>query len=485
MSERIHQERTEESPRRFEATPSKSTPLSTKGFAYNDSTATLMRKIKAEQKKNPPPRLVDNRPEAIQMRKLKAHIQEQQKKNPPPRLVDNRPEAIQMRKLKAHIQEQQKIDPFFYLRENTPVQQQTNDATTTEAPLQKKENKTGLPDDLKTGVENLSGLAMDDVKVHYNSPKPAQLQAHAYAQGTDIHLAPGQEKHLPHEAWHVVQQKQGRVKPTTQLKGKVNVNDDPKLEKEADVMGGKAKRLTTENAIKKLDRKNTDSAKTIQKIRIEEGYNIIDYASLYDYIEDDFGIDESMSQDLKDELVALKLKDIDFIKEDYEGITLVIDDQTQLLNFIKLLSKGHESINEIIEKFSPKKNLPHQFHTAKEKGVNEDGLKWLDKNKNNKLAHSFSKAKTVGELTTKWGNDDYSNALKHKKTNSALQALKKGHVTKAKENFIEVLNFRIKQNNDQATLETDEKSKENQRDGHDHFIKVLKGIIEQLDKYPN
>jgi len=52
---------------------------------------------------------------------------------------------------------------------------------------------------------------MDDVKVHSNSDKPAQINAHAYAQGTDIHPASGQEKHFPHEAWHVVQQKQGRV----------------------------------------------------------------------------------------------------------------------------------------------------------------------------------------------------------------------------------------------------------------------------------
>jgi hypothetical protein len=87
-------------------------------------------------------------------------------------------------------------------------------------PIQKKSNKTGLPDNLKAGIENLSGLSMDDVKVHYNSAKPAGLQAHAYAQGSQIHLAPGQEKHLPHEAWHVVQQKQGRVKPTLQMKGK-------------------------------------------------------------------------------------------------------------------------------------------------------------------------------------------------------------------------------------------------------------------------
>ncbi len=97
-------------------------------------------------------------------------------------------------------------------------------------------NKTGLPDDLKTGIENLSGYSMDDVRVHYNSGKPAQLQALAYTQGTDIHVAPGQEKHLPHEAWHVVQQKQGRVQPTMQLQG-VNVNDNEGLEKEADVMG--------------------------------------------------------------------------------------------------------------------------------------------------------------------------------------------------------------------------------------------------------
>ncbi|NHN24915.1 DUF4157 domain-containing protein [Flavobacterium jejuense] len=110
--------------------------------------------------------------------------------------------------------------------------------------IQKKTNNTGLPDNLKSGIENLSGHAMDDVKVHYNSDKPAQLNAHAYAQGSEIHLASGQEKHLPHEAWHVVQQKQGRVKPTMQMKGKVNVNDDTGLEKEADVMGAKALQIT-------------------------------------------------------------------------------------------------------------------------------------------------------------------------------------------------------------------------------------------------
>ncbi len=80
-------------------------------------------------------------------------------------------------------------------------------------------NNTGLPDNLKTGLESLSGMNLDDVKVHYNSKKPSSIGALAYTQGTDIHLGPGQERHLAHEGWHVVQQKQGRVKPTMQIGG--------------------------------------------------------------------------------------------------------------------------------------------------------------------------------------------------------------------------------------------------------------------------
>ena len=131
--------------------------------------------------------------------------------------VDNRPEAVAQRKLQT-------------MANNHAPQK----------PIQKKKNNMGLPDNLKSGIEKLSGYSMDDVTVHYNSDKPAQLQAHAYAQGTDIHLASGQEKHLPHEAWHVVQQKKAKVRPTLQIKGEVNLNDDTGLEKEADVMGAKA-----------------------------------------------------------------------------------------------------------------------------------------------------------------------------------------------------------------------------------------------------
>ncbi len=84
-------------------------------------------------------------------------------------------------------------------------------------------NKTGLPDNLKAGIENFSGQSLSKVKVHYNSPAPAQLQAHAYAQGNQTHSAAGQDKHVAHEAWHVVQQKQGRVQPTTSVTGSTPV----------------------------------------------------------------------------------------------------------------------------------------------------------------------------------------------------------------------------------------------------------------------
>ncbi|TKC88847.1 DUF4157 domain-containing protein [Trinickia terrae] len=147
-------------------------------------------------------------------------------------------------------------------------------------PLQKKEeepaDRSGLPAQLKHGIESLSGYSMDDVKVHYNSSRPAQLQAHAYAQGTDIHLAPGQERHLPHEAWHVVQQKQGRVRPTMQMKGGVPVNDDQGLEREADVMGQRAVQMRAQPPGEKahLPIPGSSDSRVAQRYTVENGYRI-------------------------------------------------------------------------------------------------------------------------------------------------------------------------------------------------------------------
>lgn len=102
-----------------------------------------------------------------------------------------------------------------------------------------KAGRTGLPDALRGGLERLSGESLSDVEVHYDSPKPARLHALAYTRGTEIHMGPGQAHHLAHEAWHVVQQKQGRVQPTTRA-GTHPVNDNIELEREADTMGRRA-----------------------------------------------------------------------------------------------------------------------------------------------------------------------------------------------------------------------------------------------------
>ena len=181
--------------------------------------------------------------------------------------VDNRSEAIVQRKLQElanNSPHAKKIAQFQVMADNQSAQQQ---------PIQKKENNTGLPNNLKTGVENLSGISLDDVKVHRNSDKPAQLQAHAYAQGTDIHLGAGQEKHLPHEAWHVVQQKQGRVKPTLQMKSGVLVNDETGLEKEADMMGLKA--LSTLTQLKQTTELIQGKFGTIQLLNDDDSDSLL------------------------------------------------------------------------------------------------------------------------------------------------------------------------------------------------------------------
>jgi hypothetical protein len=188
-------------------------------------------------------------PAAAQLRKL----DEKHPKQAIPKLDKKKPAqpkwmaAAQLKRLdeKRPAQAKKKEEPMQHKKKEEPRQHkmagevaqpqeiaQLQDTATT--------NRTGLPDQLKSGIESLSGISMDNVNVHYNSAKPAQLNALAYAQGTDIHVAAGQERHLPHEAWHVVQQAQGRVQPTMQMNDGALVNDDKGLEQEADVMGSRA-----------------------------------------------------------------------------------------------------------------------------------------------------------------------------------------------------------------------------------------------------
>jgi hypothetical protein len=133
----------------------------------------------------------------------------------------------------------------------------------------------GLPEPLRASIEALSGVAMDGVTVHRDSPRPAQMNALAFAHGAEIHLGPGQERHLPHEAWHVVQQMQGRARPSLEARG-VQYGLDAGLEREADVMGERAAAsvLTAPAGLARMRAVPVVQAKTQQQIARHGSFDI-------------------------------------------------------------------------------------------------------------------------------------------------------------------------------------------------------------------
>jgi hypothetical protein len=209
--------------------------------ARNDSDAAQTDTARTVAQKRD---LADNWPEAAAQRKLAEMM------NDSPRMLQQRALSDAIHNSPRMVAQRHEMNPLF----GRAVKPQGDGAMPAEAsPAQREEktNNTGLPNQLKSGIESLSRMSMDHVKVHYNSNKPAQLQAHAYAQGSEIHLGAGQERHLPHEAWHIVQQAQGRVRPTLQMKAGA-VNDDPSLEKEADMMGEKAAQFEGDHVARNL-----------------------------------------------------------------------------------------------------------------------------------------------------------------------------------------------------------------------------------------
>ena len=111
-----------------------------------------------------------------------------------------------------------------------------------------------LPERLRWVLEQLSGYDLRDVRVYRASPLPARVGARAFALGTDIHLSIKAEDALEHEAWHVVQQKQGRVRATRTVSledpqlGVTGLNADELLEREAEAMGRMARSLVLSGA---------------------------------------------------------------------------------------------------------------------------------------------------------------------------------------------------------------------------------------------
>ncbi|SCY14493.1 eCIS core domain-containing protein [Desulfoluna spongiiphila] len=130
-----------------------------------------------------------------------------------------------------------------------PVSRDTPDAVQRRcgALVAQAKNTTGMPDNVKEGMQRSFQSDFSNVTVHPSSSKAPALGAQAFTQGHEIHFAPGQFRPdttsgralLGHELAHVVQQREGRVSPTCEVSG-MPVNDNPGLEAEADALGKRA-----------------------------------------------------------------------------------------------------------------------------------------------------------------------------------------------------------------------------------------------------
>lgn len=108
----------------------------------------------------------------------------------------------------------------------------------TDIPIQKFDKTSDL--NINTTEKPNFKFDIPEVKIHTNSQLANDLGALAFTQGNNIHFAKGMsspnsdfgQKVLAHEYTHVAQQQKGIVKPTHTEKG-FKINDEPKLEQEA------------------------------------------------------------------------------------------------------------------------------------------------------------------------------------------------------------------------------------------------------------
>ena len=172
------------------------------------------------------------------------------------------------------VQKQEEEEEEALMEKRNPVQKQEEEEE--EALMEKKANKrpyqlkanevasasTGfaskLPAQLKENMEHSLGGDFSNTEIYANSSKASKMGALAYAQGNEIHFAPGKydpesqrgKELIGHELTHIVQQKKGVVQKTKNDRG-MNVNSEFKLEKEADDLGKKAANSSFEDAPRK------------------------------------------------------------------------------------------------------------------------------------------------------------------------------------------------------------------------------------------
>ncbi|MEM7038529.1 MAG: DUF4157 domain-containing protein, partial [Bacteroidota bacterium] len=111
-------------------------------------------------------------------------------------------------------------------------------------------SQVSMSESVQAKMEGTLGADFSGVQMYKDSEKAQGIGAQAYAQGNEVHFAPGQFKEdtagqelIGHELAHVVQQREGRVSANTSVGG-MPVNDSSALENEADAKGAQAARAS-------------------------------------------------------------------------------------------------------------------------------------------------------------------------------------------------------------------------------------------------
>jgi len=170
----------------------------------------------------------------------------QNKQAPLQRSIEEEEEPLQNKRATLQRQAEEEEEPLQNKRATLQRQAEEEEELIQNKALPTSTPQNGLPGPVQTSLETTFGHDFSNVSIHKSSSKATQVGALAFAQGNDIHFAPGQfnphtssgRQIIGHEFAHVVQQREGRVNPTTQVAG-MPVNDNPSLEKEADVQGAK------------------------------------------------------------------------------------------------------------------------------------------------------------------------------------------------------------------------------------------------------
>ena len=236
-----------------------------------------------------------------------------------------------------------------------------------------------LPGGVQSQMERSFGADFSDVRVHQGGQASA-LGARAYAQGSDLHFAPGQydphsqqgQSLIGHELAHVVQQRAGRV-ATPQGKG-MPINADAALEHEADDAGARAARgepATVTGSSAGLQRK-TGSA----PIQLDKDKDKKKDALAPIHADKDQRADELADQFLKATSSSKKLEQVAMVLEG----SPILNDAAMRKRFIKAYNKKankqideHNETEDDLEAmgFGPAEHLRHVHHTNRPQSMDQ------------------------------------------------------------------------------------------------------------------